>query len=1011
MVIFGISMKTLRYLFLVPVVVNLTGQLLESRLLEMCSKPFLMPLLALSVFLYMKDHDVRGPRVRTIVSALIFGAIGDIFLMMGAGSAFVMGMAAFFIGHVCYFCTLPAPWKVKGISGKVLSLLLLAALIFAVVKMAGTFNLGLPLMRVAVPVYACAFAFLIHACIVAAIDRKKPLYLLTALGFAIFAFSDYFVAVGAFTQTHVPMRGFIVMSTYILAQVIVSYSLAREEVHELEDTDYGVRVKRLYALWDALKAHEDGLSKAFIKDFGKGEFETYTTEIGYLYNDLRYTVSHLRDWMERKAVPTPFVLWPGKSRILYEPYGKVLIIGPFNYPLHLVIAPLTAALSAGNTAVVKLSRQTPAVSGVIAKMLKETFAEDVVEVLGDDVSNEAMLSRRYDYIFFTGSPRVGSIVMEAAARNLTPVTLELGGKSPAIVCSSASVRLACERIAKGKFLNAGQTCVAPDYVLVHESVHDEFISVMKDVIHEYFGDISVRPAEMTLVATRRHFDRLAALIPASAEVVIGGYTDESINYISPTVIDNASWTDPAMQEEIFGPILPVISFRDLQTEVIEKVKAGEKPLSLYIFSKDRAEISSVLSQISFGGGCVNETIMHLGNENLPFGGVGNSGIGAYHGHESFLTFSHSKSVLYKSSWLNFDLLKPPYGKKLSLIKKVYIVILILASASLSYSQTYTNPIWDANAPDPTVIHASDGKYYAYTTQGVGPDGNRCRLQVLSSSDMVHWEHLGDALPDPPSWARTTYNFWAPHVMEANGKYYMYYSAEPDPEVKTGKDLGLCLAVAVSDTPEGPFKDSGRPLVSGDSFINIDPMAFKDPVSGRHYLYWGSGFEPLKVRELSDDLMSFRKRSKVKELVYPFKKSYQFLVEGSWVIYKDGWYYLFFSGDNCCGEKAHYAVMVARSKSPEGPFEVLKDKEEGDRPILQAGGKWIAPGHNSVIEDADGALWIIYHAIDKDNRYTDLEHHAGDIRVMMMDRLLFKDGWPVIDGGIPSAAPTPAPVTR
>ena len=663
------NMKLLKYLFLVPAALNLSGQLLGSNVMTDLSKPLLMPLLALSVWLLMKDHGVRGPRVKTIILALLFGAIGDVLLMVGGTGWFLAGMLAFLIGHVFYFCSIPAPWKVKGISGKLFSLLLLACLIAGVVSLAGKFPVE-GFMKTAVTLYACAFAFLIHACIVAAVDRKCPLYFLVALGFAVFAFSDTFVAIGAFTDLRVPQRGFIVMSTYILAQAVVAFTLAFEEVRELEKTEYGVRVRRLYALQDGLKAQEDEFVEAFDKDFGKGAFEAYTTEIGYVYTGIGYILSHLRDWMQPKAVPTPFVLWPGRSRIIFEPYGKVLIVGPFNYPLNLVVAPLAIALAAGNTAVVKPSRQTPNVSRVLGNMLRAVFSSEVVEVLEDSVSNEEMLSGRYDYIFFTGSPRVGKIVMEAASKHLTPVTLELGGKSPAIVCESAPVRLACERIAKGKFLNAGQTCVAPDYVLVHESVHQEFIANIKEVIHEYFGDISSRPSEMTLMATRRHFDRVASLIP-EGRPVIGGYTDASINYISPTVIDNCSWDDPSMQEEIFGPVLPVIVFKDLQSEVIDKVKAGEKPLSLYIFSRNRGDVRKVLSQVSFGGGCVNETIMHLGNENLPFGGVGNSGMGAYHGKTGFDTFSHQKSVLYKSSWFNFDLLKPPYGEKLKLIRKVY----------------------------------------------------------------------------------------------------------------------------------------------------------------------------------------------------------------------------------------------------------------------------------------------------------------------------------------------------
>ena len=661
-------MKSLKYLFLLPAVVNLAGKLFGNEAMADISKPFLMPFLALSVYILLKEHDVRGCRVKTILLALLFGAAGDILLMLPGIGFFMAGMVAFFIGHVFYFSTVPAPCKVNGVSGKILSVVSLLVLLAVVLSIAGRFSVEGP-MKVAIMVYACAFAFLIHACIVAAIDRKKPLYLVTALGFIFFAVSDALLAIGLFTDIKVPNRGFLVMATYIVAQAIVAFSLAFEEIYELEKTEYGVRARRLYALQDALKAREDEFLDAFEKDFGKGAFETYTTEIGYLYSDIRHIINHLRDWMEPRAVPTPFVLWPARSRVYPEPYGKVLVIGPFNYPLHLAVAPLAAAIAAGNTAVVKPSRQTPQVSGALSAMLRGLFDKDVVEVVETSVSNDELLARRFDYIFFTGSPRVGKIVMEAASKNLTPVTLELGGKSPAIVCADAPVRLACERIAKGKFLNAGQTCVAPDYVLVHESVHDEFISTMKQVITKYFGDISTRPSEMTLMATRRHFDRVASLIPESP--VIGGYTDPEINYISPTVIDNCGWDDLAMQEEIFGPVLPVIVFKDLQTEVIDKVRAGEKPLSLYIFSKKRSDVRRVLSQVSFGGGCVNDTVMHLGNENLPFGGVGNSGMGAYHGRTGFDTFSHQKSILLKSSCFNIDLLKPPYGKKTKLIKKFY----------------------------------------------------------------------------------------------------------------------------------------------------------------------------------------------------------------------------------------------------------------------------------------------------------------------------------------------------
>lgn len=663
----------LMWLVCIPVIANLSGLLAGIPVLTKVSKPLLMPLLALTAWMLMSSGGVRGRRKTTIVLALLFGALGDILLMFHGTNFFLAGMLAFLIGHIFYFSTLPSPWKTKGFWETALSVILLAALLVFVISTARIFNLN-GVMGCAVTVYACAFAFLIHGCIMAAVSRKRPLFLLAALGFAFFALSDTLLAIGMFTDLAIPKRGFLVMLTYILAQAVASLSLASELRNELEKTEFGSRLRRLYALLDGLKAREDQFFKAFDEDFGKGGFETYTTETGYLYNSIRHTANHLWDWMQPAAAKTPFVLWPAKSRILSEPYGKVLIIGPFNYPLHLAVAPLAAALAAGNTAVVKPSRQTPHVSALIKSMLEESFPPEVVEVVDDSVSNEELLAKEYDYIFFTGSPKIGKIVMEAASKHLTPVTLELGGKSPAIVCPSADVRLACERIAKGKFLNAGQTCVAPDYVLVHGSIHDAFIKTMKEVVNDYFGDISSRPAEITLMATRRHFDRVAGLIPADAEgagrIVIGGNTDPSINYIAPTVIDNCSWDEPAMQEEIFGPVLPILTYDDLQSEVIEKLH-DSRPLSLYVFTRKCKEKKAILEGIRFGGGCVNETIMHLGNENMPFGGIGESGMGAYHGRTGFDTFSHKKSILYKSSWLTFDFLKPPYSNKLRLIRKIY----------------------------------------------------------------------------------------------------------------------------------------------------------------------------------------------------------------------------------------------------------------------------------------------------------------------------------------------------
>ena len=655
-------------LFTVSAVACLAGKLTGGILLVRWSKPLIVPCLAVTCFLLMKEHRVKGGCFTAIILALASGFVGDVLLMFGGDGFFLSGLLAFLAGHVFYYCALPSPWA--GASGleRILSAVLLALLLSGAVLLAAGFKVG-GILGIFVVLYACAFAFLLHSSIVAAVRCRSLLYLCVALGFILFAVSDLLIAAGRFSHLDLPGRSFWTMLAYIAAQSVVSLSLSRIEIR-LMSTEYGRRALLLDDLRLALRRNEKAVCEAFEQDFGKGEFETYTTEIGFVHNAIRHTLRHLRRWMAPESVPTPPVLWPGQSRIVFEPYGKVLIIGPFNYPLHLVLSPLVAALAAGNTAVVRPSRQTPRVSGVLTEMLRETFPGEVVETVGPEVSNEELLGRRFDYIFFTGSPRVGKIVMEAASKHLTPVTLELGGKSPAIVCADAPVRLACERIAKGKFLNAGQTCVAPDYVLVHRSRHSEFISTMKAVVREYFGDTSSRPAEMTLMAGKRHWERVFSLIDRE-KVVIGGCGDAETCYISPTVMDNCSWDDPVMQEEIFGPLLPVIVYDDLERDVIAKVRSGEKPLSLYIFSRSGREIRAVLSGISFGGGCVNDTVMHLGNENLPFGGVGNSGMGSYHGKAGFLTFSHRKSILLKSSWLNFDILKPPYGHKLSFIRKIY----------------------------------------------------------------------------------------------------------------------------------------------------------------------------------------------------------------------------------------------------------------------------------------------------------------------------------------------------
>ena len=323
--------------------------------------------------------------------------------------------------------------------------------------------------------------------------------------------------------------------------------------------------------------------------------------------------------------------------------------------------------------------------------------------------------------------------------------------------------------------------------------------------------------------------------------------------------------------------------------------------------------------------------------------------------------------------------------------------------------SYANPVLDADFPDPTVIRATDGYYYAYATQTPVAGGGWRNLQVARSADLVGWQLIGDALPVKPNWAVKTQDFWAPHVSQAGGRYYLYYSAKPDAALSDDK-LGLCLGVATAESPQGPFADSGKPLQCGHGFVNIDPMAFDDPVSGKHLLYFGSGFEPIKVRELGPDRVSFAPGSAATELVATIKSSdpneYQKLVEGAWVVRHGGYYYLFYSGDNCCGPNAHYAVMVARSGSPTGPFET---KPGPLKVMLEADSKWVAPGHNSIVTDAAGNDWIVYHAVDRARPRTLATDDVNTRRVMLIDRIEWVDGWPVVAGGAASTGPRPAPI--
>ncbi len=328
---------------------------------------------------------------------------------------------------------------------------------------------------------------------------------------------------------------------------------------------------------------------------------------------------------------------------------------------------------------------------------------------------------------------------------------------------------------------------------------------------------------------------------------------------------------------------------------------------------------------------------------------------------------------------------------------------------------YTNPVIDLDFPDPATLTEPDGTTYVYATQGSNDGGAMLNLRVAKSADLTHWTLLGDALPVKPVWASKTQDYWAPHVHAADGRYYLYYSAKPDIALTDGKS-GLCLAVAIASRPEGPFVDSGRPLLCGDSFINIDPMAFDDTATGKKLLYWGSGFGPIKVQELAPDRLSFAPGTTPTDLVSIIKNdepdNYQRLVEGAWVIRRGEFYYLFYSGDNCCGPKAHYAVMVARSKFAMGPFETLAAATgASNSAILVANANWIAPGHNAITTDANGDDWIVYHAVDARRPRAKDSDEVNTRRIMLIDRIDWVDGWPRIAGGSPSTGPRPAPLMK
>tara|TARA_R110002126_G_scaffold13356_2_gene58089 strand:+ start:9130 stop:10503 length:1374 start_codon:yes stop_codon:yes gene_type:complete len=434
--------------------------------------------------------------------------------------------------------------------------------------------------------------------------------------------------------------------------------------------DISCRIEQLKKLKQILVDNEQLLIEEVHKDFQKSAFETYVTEIGLVTTDINYAIKNVESWSKQQSVSTPLVNFPSKNFIITEPYGSALIIAPWNYPILLALQPLVGAIAAGNTAILKPSELTPNTSSLLEKLISENFDEEFLKViLGGVEESSALVKMDFDYIFFTGSTRVGKIIMRDAAERLTPLTLELGGKSPCIIDKTANLEVSAKRVAWGKFVNAGQTCVAPDYLLVEHSVKAEFLDHVKTAINQLYGDDPKESPDFPRIINDAHFDRLAALL-SDGETVIGGESDKHTRYIAPTILNNVTLDDPIMQDEIFGPILPVLEYESVE-DCIQIINARPRPLALYVFTSDQALEDHILSTISFGGGAVNDTIAQLGNHHLSFGGVGASGFGSYHGKSSFDCFSHKKSVMKKPFWPDFPIRYAPYDDiKLGLVKKV-----------------------------------------------------------------------------------------------------------------------------------------------------------------------------------------------------------------------------------------------------------------------------------------------------------------------------------------------------
>ncbi|WP_409302367.1 aldehyde dehydrogenase [Peribacillus sp. SCS-155] len=427
------------------------------------------------------------------------------------------------------------------------------------------------------------------------------------------------------------------------------------------------RMNALAALRTCIEKNERELMEALKLDLNKSEFDSYLTEIGIVLSEISFTMKHLKKWVKPRKVKSTLTLIGSKGYIYPEPYGVSLIIAPWNYPFQLAVAPLIGAIGAGNCAILKPSELTPRTSALLSRLISESFPEEYICVVeGTAETSTALLQEKTDYIFFTGSVPVGRIIMEAAAKNLTPVTLELGGKSPCIVHEDANLKLAAKRIAWGKYMNAGQTCVAPDYLFVHSRIKNDFLKLLRDAIIELYGTEALSSKEYTRIVSERHFNRLITFLD-DGQTFHGGRHDRNRLAIEPTILTNITWDHKVMQDEIFGPILPVMEYNDVSS-IITQVTNRPKPLALYIFSESERIQQQILDNISFGGGCINDTVYHLSSPYLPFGGVGESGIGAYHGRGSFDVFTHEKSILKQTTRFDIPFRYPTTKNALNKIK-------------------------------------------------------------------------------------------------------------------------------------------------------------------------------------------------------------------------------------------------------------------------------------------------------------------------------------------------------